>query len=80
MRSETFLIFVGLFAVAVGAGVPTTVAQAQGTQTKPVPVQAGYESRPGFPVIERDGTNPSTLELKRANIVSLFGGLNVPLG
>jgi len=38
-------------------------------------LQAGYESRPGFPVIERDGTNPSRLDFKRADIFSVTGGL-----
>ena len=42
-------------------------------------VKGSYESRPGFPVIERDGTNPSRLELKRADIFTLSGGLTIPL-
>ncbi|CAN7615952.1 hypothetical protein LJR220_005689 [Bradyrhizobium sp. LjRoot220] len=41
-------------------------------------VKGGYESRPGFPVIERDGTNPSRLELKRADIFTVSGGVTVP--
>lgn len=41
---------------------------------------AGYESRPGFPVIERDGTNPSRLELKSADFFNVGGGVRLGFG
>jgi hypothetical protein len=43
-------------------------------------VQGGYESRPGFPVIVRDGTNPSRIDLKRADIFTVSGGVSIPFG
>jgi hypothetical protein len=43
-------------------------------------IRAGLESRPGFPVIGRDGIGPSTVELRRASIGTVSGGLRIPFG
>ena len=61
-------------------GLPGSTVSGNRINGPSVFVKGGYESRPGFPVIERDGTNPSRLELKRADIVTVSGGITVPFG
>lgn len=40
-------------------------------------IQGGYESRPGFPVIIRDGNGPSRIDFKNADIAKVSGGLRI---
>lgn len=75
-KSETD-VGVGVNA-GLSLGLPGSTVSRNRIDGPSVFIKGGYELRPGFPVIERDGNNPSSLELKHADIFTVSGGVTIP--
>ena len=63
-----------------GFGLPGSTLIGSTISGPSIFIKGGYESRPGLPVYVRDGTNPTRLDLKHADILTVSGGVRVPFG
>jgi hypothetical protein len=70
----------GAISAGLSVGLPGSILSGNQINGPFLFIKGGYESRPGFPVIIRDGTNPSRLDLKQADIFNVSGGISIPLG